>query len=136
MKSMEALLHPSARQLRQFGAAAWVALPLAACVWTRGSPPAVLEAAAAGGLIAALGWLWPRSLTVPFVALGLLAWPIGRAVQELLLGLMFFAVFVPMGLAFRLLGRDALQRRFDPRAATYWQPKPQAKGAASYFRRW
>ena len=71
-----------------------------------------------------------------YIVLCLLAWPIGIVVNELLVALMFFAVFVPLGLVFRCLGRDALQRKIDPHASSYWQPKPQPKDAASYFRRW
>jgi hypothetical protein len=34
------------------------------------------------------------------------------------------------------MGRDPLQRKFDPAATSYWQPKAQPKDAASYFRQW
>jgi hypothetical protein len=52
----------------------------------------------------------------------------------LVLGLMYFGVITPVALLFRLLGRDALQRRFQPQTDTYWRPKPGATDVHSYFR--
>ncbi len=68
----------------------------------------------------ARGWI--------FVA-GKLAWVNTR----LLLGLFFFLVMTPLGLVFRLFGRDPLQRRYDPSAPSYWEPRPSA-GPAPYNR--
>jgi hypothetical protein len=34
------------------------------------------------------------------------------------------------------LGRDSLQRKFEPEATTYWQPKRQPADTADYFRQW
>jgi hypothetical protein len=128
--------NPSDRQLRQFGLAALAALPLLGWVWTAGAAAAVLWSAAAGLAVAAFGLLRPGGLRPLFIGLSLAAFPIGMAVSELCLGLLFFCVFLPVGLLFRLLGRDSLARRFDPPAASYWQPKKQPTGAAGYFRRW
>ena len=46
------------------------------------------------------------------------------------------AVFLPIGLLLRLLGRDPLDRKFDAQASSYWQPKKPPGDVASYFRRW
>jgi hypothetical protein len=128
--------NPSDRQLRQFGLAALVAMPILGWVWTAGAATAVLWSAAAGLAVAALGLLRPRGLRPLFIGLSLAAFPIGMLVNELCLGLLFFCVFLPAGLLFRLMGRDSLERRFDPKAASYWQPKKQPTDAAGYFRRW
>ena len=50
-----------------------------------------------------------------------------------LLGLLFYGVLTPIGLFFRLIGRDALQRRIEPERETYWQPHEQAK-VRRYFK--
>jgi hypothetical protein len=47
---------------------------------------------------------------------------------------MYFVIFLPVAIVFRLIGRDALQRVLNRSAATYWQPKRQAADARSYFR--
>ena len=54
-------------------------------------------------------------------------------VSHLLLLILFYAMFVPLGLFFRLIGRDALARR-RPDRSTHWLPKPTPSDVRSYFR--
>ena len=136
MKSPQINWNPSDRQLRQFGLTALLLLPLLTGLWTAGNVALVLGAAALGVIAAALGFLAPRRLKPPFLALSLLTFPLGILVHELSLILLFFGVFAPLGLLFRCAGRDSLQRQFDREATTYWQPKEQPTDVASYFRRW
>ncbi len=98
------LWNPTRRQLRQFGLTALVALPALAWLWSRGSGSIVLAAALAGAAIAALGFVWPQGLRPLFVGLSLLAWPIGVVVHELCLLVIYYVVFVPLGLVFRCMG--------------------------------
>ncbi len=60
-------------------------------------------------LLAPLNRLWTR--------FGLL---LHRIVSPIVLGIMFFAVITPMGLARRALGKDSLRLRYDPAASSYW----------------
>lgn len=69
-----------------------------------------------------------------FLAATLVTLPIGMVVSELAMLLIYFAVFTPMAILFRLLGRDALQRRFEPAATSYWVPRNQPSGPEQYFR--
>jgi hypothetical protein len=55
-------------------------------------------------------------------------------VGELAMLLIYFGVFLPIGLLFRTAGRDALQRGFDRNRKSYWQVKKQPRDGASYFR--
>jgi hypothetical protein len=41
-------------------------------------------------------------------------------VNPIVLGAMFFVVLAPIGIVMRLFGRDALRRRLDPQAPSYW----------------
>ena len=43
-------------------------------------------------------------------------------VNPLLMGLIFVASIVPIGLLMRLAGKDPLRLRFEPGAGTYWIP--------------
>jgi len=63
-------------------------------------------------LLAWPNWLWTR--------LGLL---LGAVVAPVVMGIIYFAVFTPMGLIARLLGKDFLRLRRDPAAPTYWLPR-------------
>lgn len=81
------------------------------------------------------GWpVWPWLLAGAFVAPALVAPGILRPVYRgwmrfglfmskimtpLVLGLVFFIVFTPVALVFRLLGKDAMHRKLDSQAASY-----------------
>ncbi len=133
---IEINFHPTDRQLRTFGLTSLLALPLAAELWTRGSLAAVVYATAIGGLLAAVGIAWPRGLRPLLVAIHIVTAPLVLLIHDLVLSLAFFAVVVPVGLVFRLIGRDPLQLKIDRGAASYWQPKKQCRDVRSYFRRW
>ncbi|NUQ61746.1 MAG: hypothetical protein HUU20_04610 [Pirellulales bacterium] len=135
MKLVEMNWNPTARQLRQFGLIALVALPALGWLWG-GGLPVVAALTVVGGVMALLGLAYPRSLAPAFVALSLAAIPIGIVVGELALALVYFGLMMPIGLAMRLLGRDGLERKFRPEAATYWQPKKPPQGPESYLRQW
>jgi hypothetical protein len=89
------------------------------------------------GLAAALGLgglLWPRGIRPVFVTAMALTMPIGWVVSRVVLGVLFFGLFTPVGLFFKLIGRDALCRRYAPEQASYWEPKPGATDVRSYLR--
>ena len=44
---------------------------------------------------------------------------LNRIVSPVVLGILFFSTFTPVALVFRILGRDAMARKFDPGAASY-----------------
>lgn len=135
MKLVEMNWRPTDRQLRQFGAIGLIALPLLGWLWSAGIL-GIGILAAIGLLLAALGLVYPQSLRPIFVGLSLVSLPIGCVVSELALLVVFYGVFLPIGLLLRLLGRDPLDRKLDAQARSYWQPKKPPAGAASYFRRW
>ena len=43
-----------------------------------------------------------------------------RFVSPIVLGLLFFVVITPMGLAMRMLGKDPLKLRADTQSKSYW----------------
>ena len=126
-------LKPSQRQLRQFGAACAVVLPLVVWLWSR-NLSATAWAGVVGLLACVVGLIRPRMLQPLFVGLTVLAIPIGLVVGELALLLMFVGVFLPMAVVFRIVGRDALQRRTQDDSETFWQQRPAAPDSRSYFR--
>ncbi len=133
MKAINMNWNPTDRQLRQFGLTALAALPTLAWLW-RGGSMTILIAAAVGLGLAGTAVIWPRGIKPLFLGMSLLALPIGIVVHEVTMVVMFFGVFVPLGLVFRLIGRDPLAKRIDRNAASYWLPKKRPRDAASYFR--
>ncbi|NLE65501.1 MAG: hypothetical protein GX606_06265 [Elusimicrobia bacterium] len=49
---------------------------------------------------------------------------IGTVVSTVILGLVFYAVFAPVGILLRILRKDHLDRRIDRAAASYWHQRP------------
>jgi Saxitoxin biosynthesis operon protein SxtJ len=108
-----------------------VAAPLA---YLRGQPRVAATfwvLAVVGRLI---GLIRPNWLKPVFLGLTLATWPIGWVVSKVTLALLYFLVFTPIALAFRLIGRDALQRSADPNAKTYWEPYRPNRGLERYLR--
>jgi hypothetical protein len=138
MRLLEINWNPPDRQLRQFGVVAAVALPLFGwlCTATPGRGFLLSGLAITGLTLAIVGMVRPRLLRPVFVTLCLIALPIGLVVNEIILLVLYGGVFTPMALVFRLTGRDALQRAFDRRAPTYWQPKVQPVTVRQYFRQY
>ena len=74
-----------------------------------------------GALLVLLGLLWPRALVLPSKAWMMLAEALSFITTRLILGLVFFLVVTPIGIAKRLMGWDPLGRR-GARRESYWQP--------------
>jgi hypothetical protein len=138
-------LRPEVRQLRQFG---WIALVafgvIGAVVLVRGgllgmsfgaaARPVAFAAWTLGVLSALLSLVWPEANRPLFVALGALTFPIGWVLSHLVLAAVFFGVLTPVGLLFRLVGRDPLERAFRREMKSYWVELPEVKNEGDYFR--
>jgi hypothetical protein len=74
---------------------------------------------------------WVKPL---FLGLTLLTFPIGWVVSHIVLALLFYMLFTPVALVFRLMGRDPLNRRLDPQAETYWEAYNPDRGRERYLR--
>ncbi len=89
---------------------------------------------ALGGASLAFSLLWPPGNRPLFVLMSLVTYPIGFVVSHLALAILFFGVLTPVGLLFRLLGRDPLARRFEPDQPSYWVSLPRVTSKRDYFR--
>ena len=135
--------NPPDRQLRQFGWISLLALPLLAwwftgrpfkTGWTQTNEIAIGIAFVIGAVFAGLAVVKPQLLKWVFIGLCVVGLPIGVVVGEILFAVVFFVVITPVALVFKLIGRDALERRIDKNATTYWKPRKQPSGPESYFR--
>ena len=70
-----------------------------------------------------LGAAVPRVLKTVYLGWMGIAVVIGSIVTPLILTIFFFLVLTPVGLFFRLTGRDVLNRKLDRDAPTYWIKK-------------
>ncbi len=72
---------------------------------------------------AVLGTLLPIVLKPVFYIWMGFALALGFVMTRVLLTIFFFVVLTPVALFFRIIGRDALNRKLDPQAASYWIEK-------------
>src|SRR4051794_26694700 len=116
--------NPPSRTLRQF-AGLWLLFFVGWGCWMGwvGGGSDALVVLAIGVLIAVPGLLAPRLIRPLFVGWMCLVFPIGWVVSHVLLGFLFYGLFTPLGLFFRLIGRDALALRPRPGQNTYWLPR-------------
>lgn len=121
-------LDVSRRALRQFGLVVGGVFAAGAALWAwrNGAGPVVWTVGAVGAALAALGALVPVALRGAYLGWMALALALGWLMTRVILTLVWALVFVPVGLLFKLTGRDALRRRPDPDAETYWQPREPA----------
>ena len=101
-------------------------------LWKGGAAQSFLLALAALTALVTLtrdSWLAP--LNRAWMKLGEL---MGRVVSPIVLGLIFFGVFTPAGAIMRLIGRDAMCRRFDAAARSYWIRRDPPGPAETSFR--
>lgn len=126
---------PEDRQLKQFGWFSLVMLPLIAWFW--GATTFLIGIfLGIGALLALLGMAVPKALKPVFVGLSVILMPIGLVVGELMMMIVFLTVFLPIGLIFRMMGRDRLQLTLDRNRKSYWQPKEIPSQKDRYFRQY
>jgi hypothetical protein len=124
------------RMLRQF-AALWLAFFGGLAAWqgvARGRVGIALGLAALAIVVGGIGLARPALIRPIFVGWMVLAFPIGWAVSLVLLALVYYGLFTPVALAFRLSGRDALGLRPGPDRESYWEPRAEPADVRRYFR--
>lgn len=70
-----------------------------------------------------LGTILPVLLRPIYIGWMAFAFTMGTIMTRLILTVFYFVVLTPVGLFFRLIGRDALNRKIDREASTYWIEK-------------
>ena len=129
---------PTARELRYFGLvlAAFLCVVGALARWRWQAPVAGWLL---GSLALAVGLAYyalPPLRRPLYLAWSGLLLPLRLAVSYLVLAIVHYLVFTPVGLLLRLLGRDALGRRFDSETTSYFVRRRIALDPARYFRQY
>jgi hypothetical protein len=129
-------LQPGARKLRDFGLVLMF-VAAGATVWqgiVRHRPVVMLLLGLFAFLSGIAALLRPALLLPLYRVLTVATFPLGWLSSRLILAVAFYVVFCPFGLVMRLIRRDRMGRRFDPEAATYWEPKTVSNDPADYLR--
>lgn len=92
-------------------------------------------------------WYWGIGVTYAFLSLAVpvvtkpvyrgamfLAYILGWINTRLILGILYYVIFTPLALIFRLIRRDALDRKWDKNATSYWKIQAPHQGKEQYLK--
>jgi len=144
-KLIELDLDPPQPLLRQFGFIACGAFGLLAlCAQQRwllfdadlgaARTPVVLGLAALAAVSLLVSLVAPRANRIVYVALTLVAFPIGLVVSYVIMAVLFYAIVVPTGLLLRLSGRELMPLAVDRSRDSYWQTSRPRRASETYFK--
>ena len=125
----------TARTLREFAALSMVVFGSMAAWqwWVRHHETTALVLVGIAVTLGLAGLVRPAVVRPVFTVLVAITTPIGRVVSLVLLAAMFYGLFTPIAVLFRLFGRDALQVK-RPARPSHWLQKPAVTDARSYMR--
>jgi hypothetical protein len=136
MSLIEINRYPKRNELRNFAMIALIASVIVASLLyllkgVRIQWAVIIFAAGFGIFLSSLVSL--KLTRIIYLGLILVTFPIGWVVSLILLAAFYFLLLTPLGLLFRLLGRDPLGRRFDPEAKSYWLARRETDSLDRYF---
>lgn len=133
--------NPDRAERRKFAKSLMIGFPIvaaamatAAHVHGGGWKPGFLWLAAIGCLAGIIFWLFPGISRPFYLVWYFVACCIGIVMGNLLVTAFFFLAITPAALIMRVVGRDPLARRFDPKAKSYWREAQKVVDPERYFR--
>ncbi len=136
MSLVEINWNPERSELRKFGVIALVVLTAVSVVLRFVFKAGIVVPACvftAGFCIFVTTLVSAKAARIIYLGLTFAAMPVGFVISVVLMAVFYYLVLTPVGLVFRLLGRDPLNRRFEPRAPTYWTPRRRVDSVERYF---
>jgi len=136
MSLVEINWRPKRKQLQNFGKIALIATAVISLLLYVLKGVAIQWALIifAVGLIIFLSSIISLRLTrAIYVVLTAVTFPIGLVVSFMLMAAFYFLLLAPLGILFRLTGRDVLGRKFDSTAESYWQQRNPPESAERYY---
>jgi hypothetical protein len=126
----------SRRELMWFGPLfALFAGMVGGIAWSKFDAPSVARAIwISAAVVIAIYYLVPPLRKGIFIGWMAAVFPIGWILSHVLLSVVFYLVVFPIGLMLRLFRYDALKRRLDPDAASYWIKREAPDDPRKYFR--
>lgn len=136
MPLIEINWNPNRKELRNFGIVAFIASALVSLLLYLFKGLGIQWAAiiiAAGFISFLTSMIFPKLTRFIYLGLILVTLPIGYMVSFILLALFYFLLLTPLGLLFRLIGRDPLRRKFDASMKSYWLTHQSPDNPERYF---
>ena len=125
------------QKLRQFGLLVGIVLSAIGSwqLYRQIYPTARVALWVVGGFLFTGGLLLPKVLKPLYILWMLLAHMLSWINTRIILGLIFYLIFTPMGLIMRLIQRDSLQRKIDQEIDSYWVYREKPKNIKEHFER-
>jgi hypothetical protein len=121
--------------LRKFGVTMGVAfLAIALILFARGKHSFILISCLSAAFFA-VAFTIPVSLKPVYIAWMRLAHILGWINTRLILLVMFYLIFTPIGIMIRLLGKDLLDKKIEKGKDSYWNKKEKADFLNSPYER-
>ena len=136
MQLIKLNLKPTDKDLRLFGLSALIAsLLLAALLYlVKGlTVKWAIVIVAIGGAIFLCGIISLTLIRWIYLGLTMLTFPIGLVISFIVLAVFYYGLLTPLGLIFRLIGRDPLRRKFEKSAKSYWVAHRPCDNTERYF---
>ena len=112
------------KQGERFGLGVALALAvMSAIAMYRGRMERMETTALISATLLALALIQPRALYPAAWLLETAFKTVTKTTMYLLLVVVFYLVFSPVGIVLRILGKDVLHQRQDPSAPSYWTPR-------------
>ncbi len=128
--------NPTRKDLRIFGIGALVASALISAVlyFFKGIELQWISILIAFGFLTFFSSLISIKVT-RMISLGLtlVTLPIGWILSFIMLAIFYYLIVTPIGLMFRLTGRDPLNRKFDSTSKSYWKKRKSPDTLDRYF---
>ena len=120
---------------RKFGIAlAVITAGIALVSMWRGRESLVIPLFGLCALFLLVSLFFPVLLTPLYSGMMRLSRYLGWLNTRILLILIYYLVFTPVAIVFRIMGKDPLSRKFEREKATYWMKKePRDRDTASHF---
>jgi hypothetical protein len=136
MSLVEINWNPEKGQLRMFGLTAIIVLGIVGIILRFVFGVAGIAAvfvAGAGLCIFIVSLVSIKAARIIYLGLTFAALPVGFVISILLIAVFYFFILTPIGLVFKLIGRDALARKFRTDTTSYWTSHTQSSDPERYF---
>jgi len=135
MQWSDVVAAPSSKVLRQFAGLCLVVCGVLAALalWRHHTTTTTIVITGLGITTGLVGLLRPMAIRWVYSGWMIAVFPVGWTVSRLMLAALFYLIFTPVALLFRLSGRDVLHlSKQDP--TSDWTAKPEATSVDQYFR--
>ena len=128
--------NPTRKDLRIFGIGALVASMIISAVlyFFKGIEPRWISILIAVGFLIFTSSIISIKVTrMIYLSLSLVTLPIGWVLSFIMLAVFYYLIVTPIGLVFRLTGRDPLNQKFDSKTKSYWKKHKSPDTLDRYF---